>query len=248
MDDRQSSSRDHGLAKEVFDHHAEGYSDTIDAALRSYGASHDFFTRHKARLIDQLLAKRGRRSEDMDLLDVGCGVGNIHELIGPHFRSVTGIDVSSASIEAAKARFPVYAYKAYDGGRLPVPDASMDLAMAICVFHHVPPAEWKALAVDMLRVLRPGGMALVIEHNPWNPVTRRIVSNCPIDRDAVLLTRSRTAELFRSAGAASVVCRSILSVPPISRPMMALDMFLGALPFGAQYYCLATRTGQTDVA
>lgn len=229
--------------EEIFDGVAGRYSETIDASLGRFGASHDFFTRHKARLIARLLAARGRSPAEMDLLDVGCGIGQIHELIGPSFRSVTGVDVSSASIDQAQARFPAYRYLAYGGDRLPFDDAGFDMAMAICVFHHVPPAQWQALAADMLRVLRPGGLALVIEHNPWNPVTRRIVNSCPIDRDAVLLTRGQTVELFRKAGATQVIARSVLSIPPKTEALMTVDGWFGRLPFGAQYWCLAVKGG-----
>lgn len=229
--------------EEIFDGVATKYSETIDQSLGKFGASHDFFTRHKARLIARLLAARGRAPAAMDLLDVGCGIGQIHDLIGPTFRSVTGVDVSSASIAQAQARFPDYRYCAYDGDRLPFPDAAFDMTMAICVFHHVPPAQWQALAADMLRVLRPGGFAMVIEHNPWNPVTRRIVNTCPIDRDAVLLTRGTTAGLFRKAGAARVTARSVLSVPPKTDLLMTVDGWFGLLPLGAQYWCLAAKGG-----
>lgn len=229
--------------EEIFDGVANRYSETIDQSLGKFGASHDFFTRHKARLIARLLADRGRDPAQMDLLDVGCGIGQIHDLIGPTFRSVTGVDVSSASIAQAQARFPDYRYMVYDGDRLPFPDASVDLTMAICVFHHVPPAQWQALAADMVRVLRPGGFALVIEHNPWNPVTRRIVNTCPIDRDAVLLTRGTTSGLFRNAGAVRVTARSVLSVPPKNDALMTVDGWFGLLPLGAQYWCLALKGG-----
>lgn len=226
---------------DIFDEHADRYSSTIDQSLAAYGASHDFFTRHKARLIYWLLTREGRAAAQMDLLDVGCGIGNIHELIGPKFRSIAGVDVSVASIDAARLRFPAHEYLAYDGHRLPYPDASKDMSLAICVFHHVPPAQWADLAAEMLRVLRPGGLALVIEHNPWNPVTRRIVNRCPIDKDAVLLTRPRTVELFRTAGAALVEARSILSIPPKTDFLMRVDNLFGPLPLGAQYWCMARK-------
>lgn len=75
----------------------------------------------------------------INALDVGCGVGNFqHDILGPQFRGLTGVDVSSASIEQAKARLrPNVAYDVYDGMRLPYPDGAFDLAFTICVMHHV---------------------------------------------------------------------------------------------------------------
>lgn len=229
------------MSEDIFDRHADSYSATINKSLSLFGTEHDFFTRHKARLIDWLLAREGRDAKQIDLLDVGCGIGNIHELIGERFRSVVGVDVSAASIEEAKNRFPQHTYAAYDGDRLPMEDASVDMTLAIAVFHHVPPENWSNLATEMLRVLRPGGFALVIEHNPWNPVTQRIVRHCPIDQDAVLLSRPKTVALFKDAGAADVEAKSILSVPPKTDFLMRIDNLFGPIPFGAQYWCLAHK-------
>ena len=237
----QDGQQAHKAAVDMFDHHADGYSHTINGALKEFDASHDFFYRHKAKLIARLLAGMGRDASAMDLLDVGCGIGNIHELIGPKFRSLHGVDVSGTSIAEAKSRFPQYQYTAYDGNRLPVEDGSVDIALAICVFHHVPPAYWSQLAAEMLRVLRPGGVVLIIEHNPWNPVTRHIVNTCPIDADAVLLSRPRTVRLLKEAGAVKVSARSILSIPPKTDFLMTVDSLFGLLPLGAQYYCLAQK-------
>lgn len=227
--------------EEIFDEHATHYSESIDESLSKFGARHDFFTQHKAKLIASLLEHEGRSAAAMDLLDVGCGIGQIHALIGDRFASVTGVDVSADSIKKAQEDFPSNRYIAYDGDTLPLADASVDLTMAICVFHHVPPAQWQGLASEMLRVLRPNGLALVIEHNPWNPVTRRIVNTCPIDRDAVMLSRPTTRRLFQDAGAAEVVTRCILSVPPKNELMMRVDAMFGVLPLGAQYYTLARK-------
>jgi hypothetical protein len=51
---------------------------------------------------------------------------------------------------------------------------------------------------EIQRVLRPGGVFSLIEHNPLNPVTRLIVSRTPVDGNAKLLTASghATAHLF----------------------------------------------------
>ena len=230
------------MSNDVFDQHANNYSSRINQSLSTFGVQHDFFTRHKARLIDWLLAREGRDARQMDLLDVGCGIANIHELIGDRFRSVVGVDTSAESIKTAKERFPQHSYSVYDGLRLPMDDASVDMTMAIAVFHHVPPDQWDNLAREMLRVLRPGGLALIIEHNPWNPVTQRIVRTCPIDDDAVLLSRPKTVALFERAGAAQVEAKSILSIPPKTDFLMRLDNLLGRLPLGAQYWCIARRT------
>ena len=243
-----TKSKDYSSIKtvnqEIFDKHADNYSKTIDESLASYGATHDFFMDHKARLIKSLLKTKRLKTENMHLLDVGCGIGKIHARLGTSFASILGVDVSHESIAKAKLDFPEHTYLVYDGQRLPVETASLDMTLAICVFHHVPPNEWQNLASEMMRALRPGGVAFVIEHNPWNPVTRRIVNKCPIDRDAVLLTRRTTRTLFKNAGAKKIFARTIISIPPKTNFLMTIDNLLGILPFGAQYFCVSLK--ETD--
>lgn len=226
---------------DVFDEHARNYSEEIDKTLVKYGAKHDFFTEHKAWLIARLLGDRGRDSLRMDLLDVGCGIGAIHPYIEADFRSITGVDTSSESIDVARSMNPGHAYHVYNGERLPFESQSFDLTMAICVFHHIPTAQWATVAGEMMRILRSGGLALVIEHNPFNPVTQRIVRTCELDKDAVLLRPGATRDLFRKADARAITTRTVLSVPPVSPWLRSMDMMCGRLPLGAQYFMIAEK-------
>ena len=71
---------------------------------------------------------------------------------------------------------------------LPYPDRTFDLVTAVCVFHHVEPPMRPALLREIRRVLIPGGLFCIIEHNPLNPVTQWIVHRTPVDANAQLLT------------------------------------------------------------
>ena len=188
------------------------------------------------------MQKEGRRLDQTRILDVGCGVGKIHAHLRGKAAAIAGVDVSGASLEVARESYPEIDYKTYDGSRLPYPDNSFDLSMAICVFHHVPPGEWAELSREMMRVVRPGGLTLVIEHNPYNPVTRRIVNSCPLDRDAVLISPAKIRKFFCAAGGSDVLTRTILSVPPKTAWLKWIDSALGCMPFGAQYYLLAEKS------
>lgn len=219
----------------IFDAHANTYSTDINKSLSKFGAEHDFFTHHKAWLIPHLLEQLGSPLEKLDILDVGCGTGNLHPLIVERFNSVSGTDVSQSSLDVAAKVNPNVTYKYYNGNLLPYPDAAFDVAFAICVFHHVPPAHWQSLANEMFRVTHPGGMVLILEHNPLNPLTRHIVRTCPLDADAVLLSAGRVKSILRKGGAVDVKFRSILNLPPKGDLLRRLDVALGLLPVGAQY-------------
>jgi ubiquinone/menaquinone biosynthesis C-methylase UbiE len=84
---------------------------------------------------------------------------------------LTGIDVASTVVEEARAANPGVTYHDYDGDRLPYPDQSFDAAYTIAVMHHVPPPQWPAFLQEMRRVVRPGGLIVIFEHNPINPLT-----------------------------------------------------------------------------
>ena len=226
---------------EVFDTHAEDYSEEIDKSLNRYGANHDFFMQHKAWLIEDILRRFQFSISQMDLLDVGCGVGKLHAYIKGKFASVSGVDISSRSIEVARKVHSELNYHTYDGDRLPYEDGSMDMTLAAGVFHHVPVDQQSKLASEMLRVLKPGGISLVIEHNPYNPVTRRVVNNCPIDEGVILLTPAELRSLFENANGKEVHSRSILTIPPKTKLLKKIDGLLGYLPIGAQFYTVARK-------
>lgn len=165
------------------------YSAQVSRAL--FGLPHDPFIRGKATWLRQWLARHGR--EAGDVLDIGCGIGLLHRYLPGR---VTGCDVSEEALRQAAERNHGAEYHLHDGRSLPFPDASFDHAMAVTVMHHVPPVEWPAFVTEAVRVLRPGGAFIVIEHNPWNPATRLSVALSPIDTDAVLLSARQTRRLL----------------------------------------------------
>lgn len=219
-----------------FDAYAGSYDDEVNRSLGFLGVKVDYFTRVKAAYLLDLLRGHFGSLEGLSLLDVGCGVGNYHALLQGKLGTISGTDVSSACLSQAQVRNPDVSYRPYDGTRLPFDDDSFDAAVTICVLHHVPPAQWSAFVAEMKRVVRPGGMAIVFEHNPLNPLTRRVVSNCEFDADAVLLRQREARALLEGAGFGAVRSRAILSVPTAGPGSRRLDVMLGKLGLGAQYY------------
>ncbi len=223
-----------------FDAYAGSYDEAVNQSLAFLGVKVDYFTRVKAAYLLDLLAGHFGGTRDLDLLDVGCGVGNYHPLLAGEVASLSGCDLSADCLGQAAARNPGVAYRHYDGGRLPFADGQFDAAVTVCVMHHVPPAQWPAFVAELRRVVRPGGLAVVFEHNPFNPLTRRVVSNCAFDADAVLLRPGRTRALLADAGFTGLRSRSILSLPSIGPLTRRLDLALGRLPLGAQYFVQGT--------
>lgn len=236
-----------------FDQHKETYRSDIDKAVAFSGQSHDFFTRVKAEyLIDLLRAFENDRgtpstaAPPLEVLDIGCGHGHIHPYLTQSGMRIklSAIDVAATVVEEARLMNPTVDYRSYEGERLPYDDRSFDVAYTIAVMHHVPPPQWPAFLLEMRRVVRPGGLIVIFEHNPINPLTQWIVRTCPIDDNAVLLGSRHLSKLAVQAKFASVESRYILFTPLDGPRYRAFDKMIGWLPLGAQYY-VSARVPQT---
>lgn len=222
-----------------FDRYRESYADTVDRALRFSGLKADFFTRVKARSLIDLARRRLGDPAQLRALDFGCGVGAYHGLLGPAFGALTGVDVSAECIAQARGLHPNVAYETYHGAALPFADNAFDLAFAITVFHHIPPAQWAESLRELRRVLRPGGLLAIYEHNPLNPVTMHVVNTCPFDEHAVLLRKRETRDLVRTEGFTAIEAKTMMTFPPVGPIGRAIDSAFADLPLGAQYYVAA---------
>jgi SAM-dependent methyltransferase len=227
-------------ARSQFDDYARNYEETVNDSLGFLGVKVDYFTRVKVEYLLDLLKQRFGAAESVDLLDIGCGTGNSHAVLSGRVHSLAGTDISADCLDRAAERNPGVGYRHYNGARLPYGNASFDAAMAVCVLHHVPPVQRSAFADEMRRVLKPGGLAVIFEHNPLNPLTLRAVSNCEFDQDAVLLGMGETRRLLAAAGFADISARSILSIPSVGAATRKLDLALGRLALGAQFFVRAT--------
>ena len=221
-----------------FDAYNQNYNAAVNSAISFSGLSVDFFTRVKAEYINSVLKAQFHDVSKLDLLDVGCGIGNSHSFFTKRIRSLTGVDVSSECIKTAAEHNPWVNYRVYDGNRLPFDDSQFDAAFTICVMHHVAPEQWASFARELRRVVKPGGITLVFEHNPYNLLTRRVVSNCVFDKDAVLLSARQTQRLLNEAGFHNVEVRYILTIPSANRILQKVDSWFDRLPLGAQYYAM----------
>jgi SAM-dependent methyltransferase len=227
-------SEQHAVAKE-FDSYNSHYSETVDASLLVPGMNLDYVTRVKSGHLLDIATETFGNLSDLSVLDIGCGIGNYHEALKGKVGKLRGCDISIESIERARIRHQDVLYDGYDGVRLPYEDGTFDLAFTICVMHHVPLSSRANFVREMRRVIRAGGMALVFEHNPYNPLTRKIVDRCPFDADAVLLKQAESRCLFESSGFSDVKIRSILNFPTFGSLSRRLDRYIGKLQMGAQY-------------
>lgn len=226
-----------------FDAFADEYHLTHARNISASGESPEFF--HEYKVVDAAAAfAPSSNSARLQVLDFGCGVGNSLPYFRRHFphSEIVGVDVSARSLEIANQRFPGLAslVEMPATGSLPFADRSFDLVFAACVLHHIPHEEHVRLLREWRRVLKPGGRALVFEHNPYNPLTVHAVNTCDFDKNAVLVKPHALAASLAAADLASVNCRYRIFFPGALRWLRSLERGMGWLPLGAQY-CISAR-------
>ncbi len=160
--------------------------------------------------VSELLSMHGR------ILDVGCGSG---EWLAEFERAERyGIDLSAERIAKARKVVPGAQFDVADASAIRFDSEFFDIVSQFTVFSSVHETSMKrAMAAEMLRVLRPGGAILWYDlriRNPWNTAIR------PMGKDEI-------RELF-------VGCRiqieSRTLLPPLARAIVPRAAWLaGAL-------------------
>ncbi|HUO54036.1 MAG TPA: class I SAM-dependent methyltransferase [Rhodoblastus sp.] len=223
-----------------FDKFAEEYHAAHTRNLAITGEAPEHFARFKAQELRHALAAR-RAPEPRAILDFGSGIGASLPHLKAEFPDarLTAFDVSKKSLDIARARFPDCAAFVHGGDLTALGEARFDVVFAACVFHHIPRALHLGLFRDLRARLNAGGIMIVFEHNPLNPVTRHIVATCPFDENAELIGAGALAATQRAAGLTDVEKRYTGFFPHALRFLRPLEPHLAALPLGAQYYTLA---------
>lgn len=225
-------------------HAGHRYEQQMEAALRFLGQEHHAFLEQKAEHVIRIIRRHLGSSTSVALLDVGCGVGLMDQLLTPMLDHVTGIDVSEEVVTAARQTNPGATYLTYDGATMPFADATFDAALIVNVLHHIPPPDRLSVIREMTRCLRPGGVCIAAEHNPLNPLTRLVVARCEFDHDAILLPRQETASLMSSAGLIHLLHQYVVFTPYYRSWLVTAEQRLGRLPLGAQYIVASQKPAQ----
>lgn len=98
-------------------------------------------------------------------LDFGCGAGRLTQALAGWFDSVTGIDISPVMLDLARKHNNFGERCAYrlntSDDLVQLPSDSFDMVYSQIVLQHLPaPVACRYLS-EFVRVLRPGGLALI---------------------------------------------------------------------------------------
>jgi ubiquinone/menaquinone biosynthesis C-methylase UbiE len=121
------------------------------------------------RFRERLIGLAGLEPGD-SVLDTGCGTGTLAiaamRHVGPT-GTVYGIDASPQMIaratrKGAKAGAPVV-FQVAAAEQLPFPNARFDVVLSTLMLHHLPRNTRQQCAIEIRRVLKPGGRVLVVD-------------------------------------------------------------------------------------
>jgi SAM-dependent methyltransferase len=223
-----------------FDRYADEYKALTHDPLRErFAPGSEFFHRRKWELLADFMRRAGLHPENSAWLDVGCGQGELLRMGAGYFREVAGCDLSTGMLAACT---DLKVTTQTEPTRLPFPNQTFDVITSVCVYHHVEAKARPTLTAEISRVLRPGGTACIIEHNPFNPVTQLIVSRIPIDADAHLLTAGTSRRLLKNAGLANCETTYFLYFPEsVYLRAHRIESWLRRVPAGGQYAVFARK-------
>ncbi len=132
---------------------------TFDEMAVEYENS--YFGRMSGKLYDKVALKVEHFRHEF-ILDLGCGTGNLLEILKKYKSKLYGADISSEMIKYARERLGNYAeLKVADSESLPWEDNSFDIIVCTLSFHHYP-NPGKSLN-EMKRVLRKNGHIIIAE-------------------------------------------------------------------------------------
>lgn len=232
------------MQRSEFDKFAREYAALHRTNIAISGEGPEYFAEYKIRELREVSAGLGLLRGAGRILDFGAGVGGSVEHFRRHFpaASLTCVDVSVDSLRIAAGRFAGQAgFVAFDGEQLPFVDGSFDCVFSACVFHHIEPGRHIALLAELRRVLHPGGLLMIFEHNPLNPLTVHAVNTCPFDENAILIRAGLFRQSLISAGFAGAAACFRIFFPHALRALRPLEGWLKWLPLGAQYYVFDIR-------
>jgi SAM-dependent methyltransferase len=123
--------------------------------------------RHISPLIEKYLSSKD------NCLDLGCGPGGFLALMAPLCKKIIGADISpdfvaECTTTISNAHITNASAILLDGDNLPFANDEFDKIIMIDTIHHLEFPD--QVMIEILRILKPGGVLLIFEPNKWNPL------------------------------------------------------------------------------
>ncbi|MBI4051325.1 MAG: class I SAM-dependent methyltransferase [Elusimicrobia bacterium] len=124
----------------------------------------EFFDRYGAEILKPEMERAVRVAEvkpGMQVLDMGCGRGELLARLLRLGARVTGMDYSPSALTIARQLVPEANLFRADAKQIPLPDHLFDRVFLLGVFEHLHRWELQMVFLEIRRVLKPGGWVIV---------------------------------------------------------------------------------------
>ena len=113
-------------------------------------------------------ALEGRDAGAARMLDLGCGAGGFLADVKDNWPQlhITALDLSPAYLDRARAALSAWRgieFLTGDAEATGLPDASQEIVTAVYLFHELPPKVRASVAREIARVLKPGGVFILVD-------------------------------------------------------------------------------------
>ncbi len=126
------------------------------------------FAQYRAQCIKDLVPQLNK--SNIQILDFGCGDGLLTNYLQTVFfeSTVSGADQSVSELKYARSAYPEIPFTKIKNQQLPFPDNYFDCVVASLVLHHIPRVKHAHWVAEIMRVLKPNGIFIAQELNPYN--------------------------------------------------------------------------------
>ena len=213
-----------------FDDYASNYENHISNSFGNIDNDVGYYHSAKAKI-----AKNELDYTPKKILDFGCGIGLMINFLIQNFKGSDffAYDDSEKSLEYVKAKYP----KVNCVSRLDI-NEEFDLIFVSNVIHHVKSSERNSLFKKIHDLLAVDGHLLIYEHNPYNPITLKLVANCAFDADAELIKKKDLIKLCNFNNLKLKKSGYIHFFPSKLKFLFSFEKYLKWFFLGAQYFCI----------
>jgi SAM-dependent methyltransferase len=231
-------------SKAEFDHFANEYDTLLKKSITASGYEPEYFDEHKIKTVYEDYGKNRISKSTLQILNFGCGIGKSEKYINKYFGDcqIHSVDVSEKSIDVAKERnkaFKNIQYVSFSSVEELQFNVKFDILFVANVFHHIPENLHLTTLHHLRSFLSANGYLYVFEHNPLNPLTRRVFETCEFDVGCKMIKPALFIQLCREAGYNEIAKRYVLFFPKLLSFLSRWEKFLKWCPLGAQYYIRA---------
>ncbi len=226
------------MSRVDFDQYSDNYGELLKSSAILFKKNDEFFAAVKLHCIKKWVMEGNQANS---ILDFGCGIGKFSGLLAKCFpaSNIHGYDISQRSLDRAREENSELKNVIFNNELFT--ERKYDFITIANVFHHIKAKERVNTFCKLRELLNPGSKIAIFEHNPLNPVTRYVVSSCPYDSDAELISARKLAGLANKGGLKVTWKGYILFFPWSQTFFRNAEGLLRHLPLGAQYMLLLAK-------